>query len=134
MTLRDLFLWLTGAFWLGIGYYIVRCPHVAPPVSAVGGVNPNSSAYRPLPLVSRDEVARHNRPNDCWIVIQGVVFDLTPYLPEHPGRKREIDGYCGRDGTHSWSAKESGPEKGESHTDQAFQILAEYPRVGIVRH
>lgn len=142
MTLRHLFLGLSASFWLGIGYYAVRCPHQEtagdlPSADAAGerpGILPGAGAiYRPLPVLRSEEVGRHNTPNDCWITLHGVVFNLSAYLPEHPDRKREIERYCGKDGSDNWDAKQSGPEKGSPHSDLAFQILAEYPRVGILK-
>lgn len=31
------------------------------------------------------EVAKHNTPSSCWIVISGKVYDVTQYLEHHPG-------------------------------------------------
>ncbi len=31
------------------------------------------------------EVAKHNKPNDCWIIIEDKVYDVSGYLNEHPG-------------------------------------------------
>lgn len=36
-------------------------------------------------LISTQEVARHNNPSDCWIVIDDQVWDVTAFAPEHPG-------------------------------------------------
>lgn len=30
-------------------------------------------------------VARHCTPSDCWIVIRGKVYDVTWWVPKHPG-------------------------------------------------
>ncbi|KAL2468946.1 Cytochrome [Forsythia ovata] len=32
-----------------------------------------------------EEVARHNKKDDCWLIISGKVYDVTPFLEEHPG-------------------------------------------------
>jgi len=31
------------------------------------------------------EVSLHNKSNDCWLIIDGKVFDVTSYVDEHPG-------------------------------------------------
>jgi len=36
-------------------------------------------------LVSVEEIVKHNTPGDCWIVVDGKVWDITDFAPEHPG-------------------------------------------------
>lgn len=31
------------------------------------------------------EVAKHSKKNDCWIVLDSHVYDVTSFLSEHPG-------------------------------------------------
>jgi L-lactate dehydrogenase (cytochrome) len=35
--------------------------------------------------ISVSEVAKHANPDDCWIVVNGKVYDLTKFAPNHPG-------------------------------------------------
>ena len=35
--------------------------------------------------VSVDEVARHDKISDVWIVVNGIVYDMTEFAPQHPG-------------------------------------------------
>ncbi|KIK97020.1 hypothetical protein PAXRUDRAFT_260075 [Paxillus rubicundulus Ve08.2h10] len=50
----------------------------------------------------------HNRREDAWTAINGKVYNMTPYLPYHPGGEKELMRVAGRDGTklfsltHAW--------------------------------
>ena len=45
------------------------------------------------------EVAKHNSPDDCWVVLCGKVYDLTAFHASHPGGSRLITGAAGKDAT-----------------------------------
>ncbi|GAQ80652.1 hypothetical protein KFL_000590040 [Klebsormidium nitens] len=34
---------------------------------------------------TKDEVAKHVDRGDCWIIVDDKVYDVTPYVEEHPG-------------------------------------------------
>ncbi|KAG6335179.1 hypothetical protein ID866_3905 [Astraeus odoratus] len=50
----------------------------------------------------------HNKKEDAWTAINGKVYNITPYLPYHPGGEKELLRVAGRDGTklfsltHAW--------------------------------
>lgn len=48
---------------------------------------------------TRAEVSEHKRSNDCWIIIEGRVYDVSGWLDKHPGGKRIIRHYAGEDAT-----------------------------------
>jgi len=145
MKLRDLFLLVTVAFWIGVAGYLGRPPE-ANRQSGTGDQNvANGAADRKLangiriprkpglPTVTTEDLARHNRPDDCWIAIAGTVYDLTAYIDLHPSKQQEMDGYCGKDGTRAWDIKDSGKDRGQAHTQRAAEFLEEYPQVGVLR-
>ena len=66
--------------------------------------SPQSQSAPPLPLFSREEVGRHEKPGDCWIVIHGDVYDVTRWLDRHPGGRDVLQHYGGEDATVSESA------------------------------
>jgi hypothetical protein len=51
-----------------------------------------------LKTFTRAEVALHNKESDCWTYVDGKVYDLTKWLPEHPGGGFLVAVMCGVDG------------------------------------
>ena len=49
--------------------------------------------------VTRDELAKHVTYSDCWTILHGKVYNITPYLVYHPGGKRELMKGAGKDCT-----------------------------------
>ncbi|RKU48262.1 hypothetical protein DL546_006058 [Coniochaeta pulveracea] len=49
-----------------------------------------------------EEVAKHNKKDDLWVVVKGVVMDLTNWLEEHPGGPQAIMNFMGRDATEEF--------------------------------
>lgn len=37
------------------------------------------------PVFALEEVKNHSKEEDCWLVIDGFVYDVTKFLDEHPG-------------------------------------------------
>jgi len=68
---------------------------------------PASTPYLKVPL---SELRRYNgrKGKDAWTVLGGKVYNITPYLPYHPGGELELMKCAGRDGTklfaevHPW--------------------------------
>ena len=48
---------------------------------------------------SMEEVKKHNKKDDLWIVVKGVVLDVTNWLDEHPGGPQALFSHMGRDAT-----------------------------------
>lgn len=56
-------------------------------------IQPSSAVYTPA------EVAQHATREDCWLILDGSVYNVTAYLPDHPGGPESIIGACGSDAT-----------------------------------
>ncbi|KAF8943396.1 hypothetical protein BGZ47_005470 [Haplosporangium gracile] len=75
----------------------------APVVTAPSA--PATTAAEPTKLrsISAAEVAKHNTPEDCWVIVNGQVLDVTTFLPDHPGGKKAILLFAGRDATEEFN-------------------------------
>ena len=73
-------------------------------------------------LMTMSEVARHASSEDCWMVIDNRVYDLTAYLPEHPSKPSIILPWCGKEASEAYKTKTNG----RSHSSQADQELINY--------
>lgn len=50
-----------------------------------------------------EDVKEHKSYDDAWTVLNGKVYNMTAYLPFHPGGEKEIMRCAGRDGTRLFS-------------------------------
>jgi glycine/D-amino acid oxidase-like deaminating enzyme/predicted heme/steroid binding protein len=63
-------------------------PEVAPSEAAEEGI---------VDVVTMEEVSRHNTKDDCWMVIDGKVYDVTSFLENHPGGASIMAAHGGMD-------------------------------------
>ncbi|KAF9894437.1 hypothetical protein FE257_007940 [Aspergillus nanangensis] len=48
------------------------------------------------------DVAQHNSRESCWVIVHGKAYDVTEFLPEHPGGQKIILKYAGKDATEEF--------------------------------
>ncbi|ELR06271.1 hypothetical protein VC83_05029 [Pseudogymnoascus destructans] len=48
------------------------------------------------------EVAKHNTSESCWVILYGDVYDVTGFIPEHPGGSKVVLKLAGRDATEKF--------------------------------
>jgi len=49
--------------------------------------------------ISMEELALHNKKSDCWMLIGGVVYDVSKFLSAHPGGSKPLEENAGGDAT-----------------------------------
>lgn len=65
--------------------------------------------------ITMADVATHDSSSDCWMVIDGGVYDVTSYISSHPGGSDILRG-CGIDATAMFS----------HHAQSAYEIKENY--------
>jgi nitrate reductase (NAD(P)H) len=53
-------------------------------------------AGTPQKQFTREEIEKHDEEDDCWIVVDNKVYDVTSVLAWHPGGKMAIMGHAGK--------------------------------------
>lgn len=78
---------------------------VEPGTSTGGWVQPSAdekiasakqSSSTPQKQFTREEIEKHDKEDDCWIVVDGNVYDATSVLDWHPGGKATITNHAGK--------------------------------------
>ncbi|KAG6484660.1 hypothetical protein ZIOFF_053181 [Zingiber officinale] len=73
-----------------------------------------------------DEVAKHKVVKDCWLLIDGKVYDVTPFMEDHPGGDEvllastdsSLDLSLGKDATNDF--------EDIGHSTSARDMMAKY--------
>ena len=60
---------------------------------------PPRRTLKGLPFYTMEEVATHNSAESCWLVVRGKVYDVTSFLPKHPGTPNAVLRHAGTDST-----------------------------------
>ncbi|CRK27704.1 hypothetical protein BN1708_014926 [Verticillium longisporum] len=76
-------------------------------------------AGTPQKQFTREEIEKHDSEDDCWIVVDGKVYDATSVMSWHPGGKAPIMVHAGR--VHA----ETTEEFGSIHDGFAYEKLKE---------
>ncbi|KAJ5536018.1 Cytochrome b5 [Penicillium frequentans] len=69
-------------------------------------------------MYTLEEVQKHNKADDLWIVLHNKIYDITKYIEDHPGGSAILIEVAGTDATEAF--EETG------HSDEARDELARY--------
>jgi len=81
-------------------------PSVSTAPSVSGSAAPSPSATAASYTLA--DVAKHSTQADCWTAVSGSVYDVTKWIPQHPGGPDVIIAMCGIDGTASFEGVHGG--------------------------
>lgn len=71
------------------------------------------------------QVTKHDNREDCWLAIEGKVYDVTPFIAsgKHPGKDAILQG-CGKDATELYNTRPMGSKT--PHSAKARELLPSY--------
>ncbi|GBM19623.1 Cytochrome b5 [Araneus ventricosus] len=78
------------------------------------------------------EVADHCNRNDCWIVIEDYVYDVTSFLDSHPGGFDVLMEHAGRDATVAFYGAGHHPNTGDLLKPFLVGSLVQHERVNLI--
>lgn len=99
---------------------IVGYVYAAGLISKPASVSPTDSGSRPV--LTASEIARHSTANDCYLIINNNVYDVSSYIGSHPGGRQIITSSCGTEVSGIFA---------RIHSNRAWDLLAKY-KIGMV--
>jgi len=79
-----------------------------------------------LPIFDIETIAKHNTPEDGWLVIKGGVYNISKFIEFHPGGRSIIEKNLGTDVTEAFMEPTI-----HTHSEKAWRMLERY-KVGTV--
>jgi cytochrome b involved in lipid metabolism len=84
---------------------VISTSSVQKPVTSTASTTPKPTG------ITLAQVAEHNSRTSCWSVVHGNVYNLTSWIPNHPGGEQRILGMCGVDGSQDYDEEHGGKRK-----------------------
>lgn len=117
--MKRIYIVATLLFWVSVGAIWANSQRTTPAEKIT--TPPAAKVY------SLQAVAAHNRAENCWMAINGQVYDLSAYIPQHPSAPEVIVSWCGKEATNAYMTK----NRGRPHSAYASELLARY-RIGVL--
>lgn len=105
------------------GVMLSACSQTSPAVSTPTPAASASPATAQNKSYTTTDVSNHATPTDCWTIINSNVYDITSYIPQHPGGN-SIVSICGKDGTEAFNSV--------GHSQRASDILTGF-QIGTLK-
>lgn len=102
-----------------IGFFLRLNPHL--PSSSSSSSSSTPAMSKRVRILTAEDVSNHNDAKSCWISRDGKVYDVTAFLPDHPGGDDLILKYAGKDVGEIMKD----PSEHE-HSDSAYDMLDDF--------
>ncbi|PKM91110.1 hypothetical protein CVU82_03585 [Candidatus Falkowbacteria bacterium HGW-Falkowbacteria-1] len=107
---------------LFLSFFLVACGKNVQTSQTTPKTDPNNQAQSLSPgdasaVYSLEEVMVHNNESDCWQIVDGKVYNLVSYIPNHPGGKGQILKWCGKDASEIFNLQ---------HNPKTKALLVDY--------
>jgi len=91
----------------------------AAPAAAAGEAAPPGGGG--TPGITKEEVAKHNNKDSCWVILNNQVLDVTKFLKDHPGGELAILTFAGKDATEEFDMIHP-PDVIDKYLDPAMKL------------
>ena len=120
-----------AALALGIIVYVFSLSKGAAKTSPVVPNNVKGAEAKQAATLgfTSEQVAKHNTKEDCYLIINGNVYNVTSFIDQHPGGAERILFFCGQDATQAFMTR---GDKG-NHPDKAQKLLENF-RIGSIKN
>lgn len=85
-------------------------------------VSTSSDEPGALPSYTLAQVAEHASASDCWMAVEGKVYDVSTYVPQHPAPLSVITPWCGKDAVEGMRTK----GYGRDHSPAGWTLLEQF--------
>lgn len=113
------------AFWSSIA--TIATLNAMGPAEAPASAGQDKANANAVSGYTLQQVAEHATLDDCWMAIDGAVYDFTGYVPNHPTPAFVLEQWCGKEATEGMRTK----GYGRDHSPAAWAMMEEY-RVGAL--
>merc|ERR1712216_1004392 len=83
-----------------------------------GAMAEDEAKEEPVKGIKMEEVEKHSSIDDLWLVIDGKVYDVTPFMDDHLGGGEIMLSAAGKDGTQDF--------EDVGHSPHARELLKKY--------
>ena len=56
-----------------------------------------------MTIYKKNDIIKHNSANDCWILANNNIYDITKFINEHPGGQECLLKKAGTDCTYDYN-------------------------------